>query len=621
MKYEQPENDKENTNENLLQLLSLLASLQDDENDIPTLSPPIQQNQPGFLSSARPGFQQTNFQETKLPTFQQTRPGFQTTRFPNFQETKIPTFQQTRPGLQTTRFPNTLPQSSPDDNLPSVPGPPYLDPTPFSLPTNRPGRPPKFQRPLQRPVRRPAASQTSSRPYLPNGVDVSSSSLLDQMLSDLLGTTVADTPTFPTTPQRLPQPPSPSRFSTVDLVVGGVPRPGLTRPSLASPGRYPIRLPPPLKDPGFSLPSDTIRPQRQFDVSTIRGAYGESTIGESRASSDGTVQSAEPASFYPQSISWDQNSAVAEDEANYGPTREVNELPRASLVPSTNVKALPEATTPSRVKDIHEEVTSLKTGSFKDNQEFQSLVAQLNSTLERLREQEEERRRRQQEVGRPPVVQQEADDEGPELIYVNIWNNVGGKLQLTGQKPMLRESFEEMQSRKDFSSLLDTDLTSQYQSSPWQPAHQSPQGNTKHPGWPKPNQPIQGIQNVELEEYIRRQRNPEAQLPMPAYLQSLFPSTPAPNPHHQVYPPHQSPWKLADIGPQGVGADSALPSYADTQGLQQDEQNPRRFLENPLLIQRPFSQRYQTTRPPNFTPIPIPQVLQTNYRFFHNHRR
>ena len=39
------------------------------------------------------------------------------------------------------------------------------------------------------------------------------------------------------------------------------------------------------------------------------------------------------------------------------------------------------------------------------------------------------------------------------MIYVNIWNNVGGQLELTGQQPMLKTEFEEMNRNKDFSKL------------------------------------------------------------------------------------------------------------------------------------------------------------------------
>ena len=43
--------------------------------------------------------------------------------------------------------------------------------------------------------------------------------------------------------------------------------------------------------------------------------------------------------------------------------------------------------------------------------------------------------------------------EDPEIIYVNIWNNVGGELQLQEQKPMLKSEFDDMQRKKDFSRL------------------------------------------------------------------------------------------------------------------------------------------------------------------------
>ena len=39
------------------------------------------------------------------------------------------------------------------------------------------------------------------------------------------------------------------------------------------------------------------------------------------------------------------------------------------------------------------------------------------------------------------------------MVYVNILNNVGGQLELTGQQPMLKTEFEEMNRKKDFSRL------------------------------------------------------------------------------------------------------------------------------------------------------------------------
>jgi hypothetical protein len=43
-----------------------------------------------------------------------------------------------------------------------------------------------------------------------------------------------------------------------------------------------------------------------------------------------------------------------------------------------------------------------------------------------------------------------------EIIFVNVWDNVDGKLKFAGQKPMLKENFDEMQRKKDFSKLART---------------------------------------------------------------------------------------------------------------------------------------------------------------------
>ena len=580
---------KKDSNKNLLQLLNLLASLNTEENkSSPTSETPTQNPPPVSGPAPRPTFQETVLpipQKNQFPSRPVRRP-FVTRplKRPTFEETDLPVTQ--------------------DDNLPSLPGPPYL-----------PQRPPQFQRP----VRRPSASEPPKN-YRPPGGETSPS-LLDQMLSDLLGTTVLE----PSQPQR-PYP----KFPTVDVVIGGVPRPGpqTWRPSLASPARYPIRIPRPVREPGgaFSLPSDSIRPQRQFDVSTIQGAAVTEEIGP-RNSLDGragfdVVNDSQLAAYYPQSLSWDSETTEGE---------EVDEVPRPSLGqvtqrPTTTGSRVgsiqPETETKPnhRVGNTDREVTSLKTGTaYEDNLEFQNLVAQLNSTLERLRTEEEDRQRRQRlrESQASQTHQQAEQDEGPELIYVNIWNNVEGKLQLAGQKPMTKDTFNEMQSKNDFSSLL----TNNKEAAPRWPLGypeqygdnspvglSQPQGLYPAQGFPPPRSyqaPLQG--NIELEEYVRRQGGQH--LPIPSSIASLISSPPSSSSPPSVYPPNRSPWQPQSPGPQGVGADSAQPSYADTQGLQQDQLDLQRFLQNPTLAQRPFSQNQQTVRPPNFTPIPIPQVF------------
>ena len=407
------------------------------------------------------------------------------------------------------------------------------------------------------------------------------------MLSDLLGTTVA----------RPSQPPRPVRRPTVDVVIGGVPRPTSNepqpsrpgRPSLASPGRYPIRLPPPPRqNSAFSLPSDSIRPQRQFDVSTVRGAYGEARSRGESATEESIVVSP----YYPQSSSWNDQMTGDEDYA----ADVSQEMPKRNPFSSPVAKRTAEVPTDDNVESNFPKIsTSLKTGSSnKDNLEFQTLVAQLNSTLEQLKRQEEEKRRNKRRGTPKPVMrEEETEDEGPELIYVNIWNNVGGKLKLTGQKPMLKESFDEMQSKKDFSSLLSPSPPSYFPEPSWQSNYNtgsSISNQYQHGGYRHPEEPRQSGQG-----------GIESRLPLPSSLQGLMPPS----------PPSQSLW--TDISsPLGVGTNSAQPSYK----AGQNKGGGSGFLQNPRLVEQPFGQSSYTQRPPNFTPIPLPQVTPLYPRIF-----
>ena len=412
------------------------------------------------------------------------------------------------------------------------------------------------------------------------------------MLSDLLGTTVA----------RPSQAPRPVRRPTVDVVIGGVPRPTNNeqrpsrpgRPSLASPGRYPIRLPPPPRqNSAFSLPSDSIRPQRQFDVSTVRGAYGEA-----RSRGESSTEESSVAPYYPQSSSW--NDQITGDVDYESSADDVSHE-----MPSRN----PFSSVPKRTAEVPTDdyngsspkiSTSLKTGSSnKDTLEFQTLVAQLNSTLEQLKRQEEEKRRNKRRGTQKPNIKEEIEDEGPELIYVNIWNNVGGKLKLAGQKPMLKESFDEMQSKKDFSSLLNPSPSSYFPEPSWHSNYHtgssvrgSEHGQTSHPYQQRyqfPEEPRQGGQS-----------SPESRLPLPSSLQALIPPT------------SQSLWTSASSSPAlGVGTDFAQPSFKDS--LTQDTGHG--FLQNPNLVEKPLGQISYVQRPPNFTPIPLPQVTPSAHQF------
>ena len=255
------------------------------------------------------------------------------------------------------------------------------------------------------------------------------------------------------------------------------------------------------------------------------------------------------APYYPQSSSW--NDQVTGDE-DYDSSADV-----AHEMPSRNpFSSVPTRTAEVPTYDFNESSpkisTSLKTGSSnKDNLEFQTLVAQLNSTLEQLKRQEEEKRRNKRRGTQKPIIKEEIEDEGPELIYVNIWNNVGGKLKLTGQKPMLKESFDKMQSNKDFSSLLNPSPTSYFPEPSWHSNYNpgssirgAEQGQTGHQYQHRHQYPEKPRQSV--------QGSLESRLPLPSSLQSLMPPT------------SQSLWASASSSPPlGVGTDIAQPSYKD----------------------------------------------------------
>ena len=141
-----------------------------------------------------------------------------------------------------------------------------------------------------------------------------------------------------------------------------------------------------------------------------------------------------------------------------------------------------------------------------------------------------------------------------------------------------------MQSKKDFSSLLNSSPPSYYPEPSWQSNYHtgsSEQGLTSPPyqqRYPFPEKPRQGGQS-----------SLESRLPLPSSLQGLIPPT------------SQSLWTSASSSPPlGVGTDFAQPSFKD--GLTQDAG----FLQNPRLVKQ---------RPPNFTPIPVPQVTPSDILF------
>ena len=49
------------------------------------------------------------------------------------------------------------------------------------------------------------------------------------------------------------------------------------------------------------------------------------------------------------------------------------------------------------------------------------------------------------------------EEEEPEVILVNIWNQVNGKLLLKEKKPFSKKEFEQMEKMKDFSGLFSSE--------------------------------------------------------------------------------------------------------------------------------------------------------------------
>ena len=90
--------------------------------------------------------------------------------------------------------------------------------------------------------------------------------------------------------------------------------------------------------------------------------------------------------------------------------------------------------------------------SYKDTLKS-SLNDQLSQALDIIRRQEEEQRNKaEQTIDTSKNIDYDVKSE-PEMIFVNVWKNVDGKLKLAGQNPMLKETFDEMQRKKDFSKL------------------------------------------------------------------------------------------------------------------------------------------------------------------------
>ena len=111
-----------------------------------------------------------------------------------------------------------------------------------------------------------------------------------------------------------------------------------------------------------------------------------------------------------------------------------------------------------------------------------------------------------------------------------------------------------------------------------------------------------------------------SKLELPASLKVLIPSTA--KPISPVYTAYQNPWlnfqtkendetRTTSTGSLAQdGWDEQAVSEFNTTHSEQEGSDKQRILLNPVHISRPSSKLEITTRPPNFRPIPIPDVLK-----------
>ena len=226
-------------------------------------------------------------------------------------------------------------------------------------------------------------------------------------------------------------------YDKVDIVIGTVPT---ASKSLKN-----------IKHTPFSLPRDSIknriRPERQFGVANVRMSAISAQPGQQRSGIDfnGIKDSkfsidAEVfdslSSFYPQSSQW--------------PTR---------LSSKASAGKASEAQTTSKPSVLTTSKPVVKPAEKTNIEPLEKLFTQLKDTLETFKKKESQNRKKitkllNQSNNSPEGIS------GPEMtaqetIYVNIWNNVNGELQLAERKHMSREKFDEIESTKDFSQLIE----------------------------------------------------------------------------------------------------------------------------------------------------------------------
>ena len=237
--------------------------------------------------------------------------------------------------------------------------------------------------------------------------------------------------------------PSGKKYTTVDVVIGGVPKQNIKRTVQPNSSKHQKPVPnilPVLNNELYPKSIDSTMFEIQFEVSTLKGP-GSDYRARSEGLESTSDNNQELSAIHPESMISD---TYTEDK-------------------NTHTEAIPPITAEQTARSTSDDIedvtsTSVKTGSSsEDTAKFKTLVTQLNKTLEFLRVKGEENSdgfqlpKIQRHTNKP---EEEEVDKEPEIIYVNIWNNVDGKLKLTGQKPIRKETFDKMLKKKDFSSLV-----------------------------------------------------------------------------------------------------------------------------------------------------------------------
>ena len=98
---------------------------------------------------------------------------------------------------------------------------------------------------------------------------------------------------------------------------------------------------------------------------------------------------------------------------------------------------------------------------------METLFNELNKTLHILKTREKENRDKINHLAKLNsyefledehlASEPSTEDEEPEVILVNIWNQVNGKLLLKEKKPFSKKEFEQMEKMKDFSGLFSSE--------------------------------------------------------------------------------------------------------------------------------------------------------------------